>query len=123
MIHAEGASAIGSDGFVDIATAERMRQQETVAVFRARHEAEFQRLLKAVIGLKLAHEELEQAKRAAAMAPSGLPIADLLDGAEREAREQLKEKNDQLTAQQLAQVSAEAAVSAPVNGGRKTKAA
>lgn len=105
MIH-DGPSqpGIAADGFVDIATAERLRQQQTVATFRARHEPEFQRLLRAVTGLKLAHQELDAAKHAAAMTPSGLPIGDLLDGVEREARAQLKEAADRLTANQLAQV-------------------
>jgi hypothetical protein len=107
MIHDGPEQAIDNNGFVDIATAERMRQQETVATFRARHEPEFQRLLKAAVGLKLAHRELDDAKHAAASQPSGLPIGDLLDGIEREARKQIQQLDDGLTIAQLAQVKAE----------------
>jgi hypothetical protein len=107
MLHDGPEQAIGSDGFVDIAMAERLRQQQTVAIFRERHEAEFQRLLRAVVGLKMAHQELEAAKQAAALVPSGLPIGDLLDGVEREARKLLSEGVVSLTANQLAQVNPE----------------
>jgi hypothetical protein len=107
MLHDGPEQAIGSDGFVDIATAERLRQQATVATFRVRHEAEYQRLLRAVVGLKSAHQELEAAKQFAALVPSGLPIGDLLDGVEREARKLLSEGVASLTANQLAQVNPE----------------
>jgi hypothetical protein len=101
------AAAIAKDGFVGIELAERLRQTATVATFRDRHEAEYQRLLRAVVGLKMAHQELEAAKQAAALVPSGLPIGDLLDGVEREARKQLNEAAASLTANQLAQVNPE----------------
>jgi hypothetical protein len=107
MLHDGPEQAIGSDGFVDIAMAERLRQQQTVAIFRDRHEAEYQRLLRAVVGLKNAHQELEAAKQSAALVPSGLPIGDLLDGVEREARKLLSEGVVSLTANQLAQVNPE----------------
>jgi hypothetical protein len=108
MIH-DGPEQGITNGFVDIATAERLRQQQTVATFREKHEAEYQRLVRASVGLKLAHQELEAAKRAAATLPTGLPIGDLLDGVERDARAQLKEAADRLTTNQLAQVSTEIA--------------
>jgi hypothetical protein len=106
MIH-DGPEQVIENGFVDIATAERLRQKQTVATFRARYEPEFQRLLSAAVGLKLAHRELDAAKHAAASQPTGLPISDLLDGVEREARQRLKELDDGLTVQQLAQTKAE----------------
>ncbi len=127
MIH-DGPEQGITNGFVDIATAERLRQQQTVATFRERHEDAFQRLLRASVGLKLAHQELEDAKRNAAAMPSALPIGDLLDGVEREARAQLKEASERLTAAQLAQVDPNVAptvvpeVTAPGPTVRKSKA-
>jgi hypothetical protein len=112
MIHAESDPGI-TNGFVSIETAERLRQQQTVATFREKYAGEYQRLVDACVGLKKAHQELEAAKRAAGELTTGFPISDLLDGCEREARALLKEAADRLTAQQLAQVNADVAIARP----------
>lgn len=79
------------NGFVGIETAELLRQQATVSKFRTDHVAEFQALVDATVAVKLAHQKLEAAKAAARSLPTGLPMTDLLDEVERQARAALAE--------------------------------
>lgn len=109
------------NGFVSIETAERMRQNTSAAEFKDRHPAEYQRLLQATIGIKLAHQELTAAKVAAHSLPTGILMADVLDGIEREARKTLQEAADKATAQQLEQVNPDHAAAAPVPAAASKK--
>jgi hypothetical protein len=103
MFH--GETNPGADtGFIDIGTAEVRRQSSAVSVFRAKHGAEYDRLVNAVTHVKLAHQELEAAKAACASAPVGTPIGDLLDSAEREVRAKLQQAAEEATLAQLEQI-------------------
>lgn len=102
-----------SNGFVSIEAAERARQTSAISVFRAKHPEAYERLLKATVYVKLSHQELEAAKAAANALPTGVPLGDLLDSIERDARAQLQERAESATLAQLEQIGNAAATTAP----------
>lgn len=115
----DGSAREVTNGFVGIETAELMRQQATVAKFRKEHSGEFQALVEAAAAVKLAHQRLEAAKAAARSLPTGLPMSDLLDEVEREARAKLLESTKAPTAAQALQSGDAANASEPTKKGAK----
>jgi len=113
MIFDGPAQPSTDSGFVDIATAEVARQGAAVAVFREKHPAEHARIVQAVVGVKLAHQELEAAKVACAALPTGIPLGDILDVAERESRAQLKQLAEAATLAQIEQINRDASTRPP----------
>jgi hypothetical protein len=91
------------NGFVSIDTAERHRQNAAIGTFKAKQPAEYERLVKAIVYVKLGHQEVESAKAAALSLPVGVAIGDLVDAAERDARERLKQSAEAATIAQLEQ--------------------
>jgi hypothetical protein len=108
-----------TNGFVGIETAELLRQQATVAKFKASHAAEYDALVRATVTLKRAHQGLEEAKAAARSLPTGLPMSDLLDQVEREARAKLSEDTKAPTAAQVVQAGDSAATPEPTKKAPK----
>jgi hypothetical protein len=119
----DGSAREIKHGFIGIETAELMRQQATVAKFRAEHAGEYRALVEATIALKRAHQGLENAKSAARSLPTGLPMSDLLDEVEREARaallETTKDKLGEPTAAQIEQQGDSASTPEPTKKGQK----
>jgi hypothetical protein len=119
----DGSAREIKHGFIGIETAELMRQQATVAKFRAEHAGEYRALVEATIALKRAHQGLENAKAAARSLPTGLPMSDLLDEVEREARaalsETTKDKLGEPTAAQIEQRGDSASTPEPTKKGQK----
>lgn len=96
------------NGFVGIETAERFRQSSGVGDFKAKQPELYERLVKAIVYVKLAHQELETVKAAASSLPIGVTLGDLLDVSERDARDRLKQSAEAATLAQLEQVGSAA---------------
>jgi hypothetical protein len=104
----DGSAREVTNGFVGIETAELLRQKATVSKFQADHPGEYRALVEATIALKRAHQTIEEAKAAARSVPAGVPLSDILDEAERDARAILKQPPEAPTAKQVLQVGDEA---------------
>jgi hypothetical protein len=85
MLHS-GAATEPAHGFIGIEFAEQKRREQTVATFRARHDSAYVRMVQAALAMKAAHQEFEAARVAAAILAHGLPMSDLLDAVESDAR-------------------------------------
>lgn len=109
----DGPQQAITNGFVSIEAAELARQNASIANFRDKHPAAYERLLKATVAVKLAHQEIEAAKAEAAALPHGVTIGDLLDSVERDSRSQLREQADAATLAQIQQINAAAAAVVP----------
>lgn len=96
------------NGFVGIETAERFRQSAGVGDFKAKQPELYERLVKAIVYVKLAHQEVETVKAAATSLPIGVSVGDLLDVAERDARDRLRQSADAANLAQLEQVGSAA---------------
>lgn len=103
MLHS-GTATEPANGFIGIEFAEQKRREQTVATFRARHDAEYIRMVSAAVAMKAAHQEFEAARVAAASLPHGLPMSDLLDSVEQDARAALAAKAQAALAASVAQV-------------------
>jgi len=104
MLHS-GAAEEPANGFVGIEFAEQKRREQTVATFRSRHDEAYARMVSAALGMKDAHQEFEAARAAAASLPHGLPMSDLLDAVEADARAELVRRAESAKAKAEAELS------------------